>query len=145
MDGLHTCSTQQHRRSIQSPQPQNQCHQFTTKNQHHHVKTSFYVFLCISPSVLFLPDLGTAARHHEPESEAQKPRCCPGSDPAAEREEFNYFMATQWEKQTHNRQISLTVISLQLSVRLHVISLQRRLTCCGRNPAGPGKRLVLGR
>lgn len=58
---------------------------------------------------LILPGLAIGPQHREQESGEQTRLLCRGSDPAAEREELNRYLAPRW-KQTN----TLTVTSLEL-------------------------------
>lgn len=69
-------------------------------------KKAFMHFLQVPVAVFLVPGLVTGRQHREQEYEEQKPLCCPGSDPAAEREKSNYHDSTTVEKQTYNREIS---------------------------------------
>lgn len=87
-----------------------------------------------------LPDFAMEPRRRELESEEQKPLFSPGSDPAAERGESNYYTAKH--KCCYGRHGD---DSLELQQReKRQMGGWGRLACSGRSPAGPGKRRVLG-
>lgn len=112
--------------------------------------------------MLLLPDFVVEPRRRERESEEQRPLFCPGSDPAAERQESNYYTARpqenkRWKIQCAGHSLTLQQLNEKTSWTFLLSAFQEsppstsRLiqtdegrTCSGRSPAGPGKRRVLG-
>lgn len=59
-------------------------------------------------NLLYLPDLVVEPQPHGQESEEQKPQSHPGSDPEAERGNFNHYMPARWEIKKNNKKNSKT-------------------------------------
>lgn len=111
--------------------------------------------------MLLLPDFAVEPRRRERESEEQRPLFCPGSDPAAERQESNYYTAPSGKQTVEDSCAGHSLTLQQLNEKTswtfvlsafqesppstsRLIQTDEGRTCSGRSPAGPGKRRVLG-